>query len=100
MYIYLCILKPKYPTIFLSPVFIGSERSDDVTPTKDTPVKPAELSRMRVAKPLLPLGRKWGKKPPLPSTRPEESMADEENENVCDGASDQVNIYTFYFFCH
>ncbi|XP_016894410.1 transcription factor TFIIIB component B'' homolog isoform X5 [Cynoglossus semilaevis] len=82
---------PEHTEAALPENHTSTETSDDVTPTKDTPVKPVELSRMRVAKPLLPLGRKWGKKPPLPSTRPEESMADEENENVCDGASDQVN---------
>ncbi|XP_070844622.1 transcription factor TFIIIB component B'' homolog [Chaetodon trifascialis] len=60
-----------------------SEKTENAA--KDPAIKPAKLSRGRAPKPLLPLGRKWAKKAPPPST-------DKEDEGVNDGASDeQVN---------
>ncbi|XP_076614534.1 uncharacterized protein LOC143338191 isoform X2 [Chaetodon auriga] len=62
-----------------------SEKTENVNAAKDPAIKPAKLSRGRAPKPLLPLGRKWGKKAPPPST-------DKEDERANDGASDeQVN---------
>lgn len=45
------------------------EQTENLNAPKDTAIKPAKLSRGRAPKPLLQLGRKWGKKPPPPSTK-------------------------------
>ncbi|KAM9841639.1 uncharacterized protein ACBR49_015071 [Aulostomus maculatus] len=59
---------------------------------KSTQVKPAKLSRGGAPKPLLPLGRKWSKKPQPTTAKAKESVSDEGEENVSDGAStDQVD---------
>ncbi|XP_029025194.1 transcription factor TFIIIB component B'' homolog isoform X2 [Betta splendens] len=57
------------------------------TDAKDTAVTPAKLSRGRAPKPLLPLGRKLGKKVPPPSTKAKESA----DENLTDANSKKVN---------
>ncbi len=59
---------------------------------KDTAVKPAKLSRGRAPKPLLALGRKWGKKPPPPSTQTKDTASDKGDESVSDGASKEQVI--------
>ncbi|XP_034752722.1 transcription factor TFIIIB component B'' homolog isoform X2 [Etheostoma cragini] len=69
-----------------------SEKTDGVNESKDNTIKPAKLSRGRAPKPLLPLGRKWGKKPPPPSTKTNDAASDKEDESEIDGASEeQVN---------
>ncbi|XP_023121277.2 transcription factor TFIIIB component B'' homolog isoform X3 [Amphiprion ocellaris] len=68
-----------------------SEKSQNVNTAKDTAIKPAKLSRGRAPKPLLPLGRKWGKKLPL-TTAAKDTVADKGDESVSDGATtEQVN---------
>ncbi|XP_056259503.1 transcription factor TFIIIB component B'' homolog isoform X1 [Seriola aureovittata] len=64
-----------------------SEKTDSVDASKDTAIKPAKLSRGRAPKPLLPLGRKWGKKAPPPSTKAKDTASDKGDESVSDGAS-------------
>ncbi|XP_071321461.1 transcription factor TFIIIB component B'' homolog isoform X2 [Trachinotus anak] len=70
-----------------------SEKSENVNASKDTAIKPAKLSRGRAPKPLLPLGRKWGKKPPPASTKGKETadqmQSDKGDESVSDGASNE-----------
>uniref|UniRef100_A0A3Q1EFC8 B double prime 1, subunit of RNA polymerase III transcription initiation factor IIIB n=1 Tax=Acanthochromis polyacanthus TaxID=80966 RepID=A0A3Q1EFC8_9TELE len=67
------------------------EKSQNVNTAKDAAIKPAKLSRGRAPKPLLPLGRKWGKKLP-PSTAAKDTAADKGDESVSDGATtEQVN---------
>ncbi|XP_029300318.1 LOW QUALITY PROTEIN: transcription factor TFIIIB component B'' homolog [Cottoperca gobio] len=69
-----------------------SEKTESVNEAEDISIKPAKLSRGRAPKPLLPLGRKYGKKPPPPSTKTNDNPSDKEDESVIDGASDkQVN---------
>ncbi|XP_032395394.1 transcription factor TFIIIB component B'' homolog isoform X2 [Etheostoma spectabile] len=69
-----------------------SEKIDNVSESKDNTIKPAKLSRGRAPKPLLPLGRKWGKQPPPPSTKTNDAASDKEDESEIDGASkEQVN---------
>ncbi|XP_049909320.1 transcription factor TFIIIB component B'' homolog isoform X4 [Epinephelus moara] len=69
-----------------------TEKTENVNAAKNTTIKPAKLSRGRAPKPLLPLGRKWGKKPPPPSTKANDSASDKGDESVIDGASEeQVN---------
>ncbi|XP_028456670.1 transcription factor TFIIIB component B'' homolog [Perca flavescens] len=69
-----------------------SEKTDNVNESKDNTIKPAKLSRGRAPKPLLLLGRKWGKKPPSPSTKTNATASDKEDESEIDGASkEQVN---------
>ncbi|XP_039635737.1 mucin-5AC isoform X3 [Perca fluviatilis] len=69
-----------------------SEKTDNVNESKDHIIKPAKLSRGRAPKPLLPLGRKWGKKKTPPSTKTNDTASDKEDESEIDGASkDQVN---------
>ncbi|XP_035847244.1 transcription factor TFIIIB component B'' homolog [Sander lucioperca] len=69
-----------------------SEKTDNLNESKDNTIKPAKLSRGRAPKPLLPLGRKWGKKPPPPSTKTNDTASDKEDESELDGASkEQVN---------
>ncbi|XP_031716206.1 transcription factor TFIIIB component B'' homolog isoform X2 [Anarrhichthys ocellatus] len=69
-----------------------SEKTESVNEAKDAKIKPAKLSRGRGPKPLLPLGRKWGKKPPPPSTKTNDTASDKGEESVIDGgAEDQVN---------
>ncbi|XP_027137925.1 transcription factor TFIIIB component B'' homolog isoform X2 [Larimichthys crocea] len=63
------------------------EKTQDVDAAKDTTIKPAKLSRGRAPKPLLPLGRKWGKKAPPPSTKAKDDVSDKGDESVSDGAS-------------
>lgn len=65
-----------------------SEKTENAA--KDTTIKPAKLSRGRAPKPLLPLGRKLGKKSPAPSTKAKDSAADKGEENVSD--KEQVSI--------
>ncbi|XP_044029871.1 transcription factor TFIIIB component B'' homolog isoform X3 [Siniperca chuatsi] len=64
-----------------------SEKTETVNAAKDTAIKPAKLSRGRAPKPVLPLGRKWGKKPPTPSTKAKDTVSDKGDESVSDGAS-------------
>ncbi|KAM9338709.1 uncharacterized protein ABDE67_018246 [Symphorus nematophorus] len=64
-----------------------SEKTDNVDAAKNTTIKPAKLTRGRAPKPLLPLGRKWGKKLPPPSTKMKDNVSDKEGESVSDGAS-------------
>lgn len=64
-----------------------SEKSNNVN-AKDTAVKPAKLARGRAPKPLLPLGRKWGKKVPPPSTEAKGG----EDDRVSDGAAKEKVI--------
>ncbi|XP_059213865.1 transcription factor TFIIIB component B'' homolog [Centropristis striata] len=69
-----------------------SEKTESSNEAKDTTIKPAKLSRGRAPKPLLPLGRKWDKKPPAPSTKANDTASDKVDESVIDGASEeQVN---------
>ncbi|XP_068562678.1 transcription factor TFIIIB component B'' homolog isoform X2 [Cebidichthys violaceus] len=69
-----------------------SEKTESVNEAKDAKIKPAKLSRGRGPKPLLPLGRKWGKKPPPPSTKTNDTASDKGDQSVIDGgAEDQVN---------
>ncbi|XP_041666445.1 transcription factor TFIIIB component B'' homolog isoform X2 [Cheilinus undulatus] len=69
-----------------------SEKAGDANAAKDAAIKPAKLSRGRAPKPLLPLGRKWGKKPPKPSTKAGDAAPDDGDESVTDGASkEQAN---------
>ncbi|KAI3362129.1 hypothetical protein L3Q82_012452, partial [Scortum barcoo] len=66
-----------------------------VNTAKDTAIKPAKLSRGRAPKPLLPLGRKWGKKPAPPSTKAKDIASDKGDECLSDGAAkEQVNQNT------
>ncbi|KAM6901339.1 uncharacterized protein PEZ65_019473 isoform 2-T2 [Lycodopsis pacificus] len=68
-----------------------SEKTESVNEAKDAKIKPAKLSRGRGPKPLLPLGRKWGKKAPPPSTKTNDTASDKGEESVIDGgAEDQV----------
>lgn len=58
-----------------------SEKTQNANTAKDTAIKPAKLSRGRASKPLLPLGRKWSKKP-SPCTTAKSTSLDEEDESV------------------
>ncbi|KAK2818716.1 hypothetical protein Q5P01_024277 [Channa striata] len=60
-----------------------SEITENVTAAKEPAIKPAKLSRGKAPKPLIPLGRKWGKKAPPPAT----VAKDTEEQSVSDGAS-------------
>ncbi|KAF3849372.1 hypothetical protein F7725_015869 [Dissostichus mawsoni] len=62
-------------------------KSEKTEGAKDGTIKPAKLSRGRAPKPLLPLGRKRGKKPPPPSTKTNDDASDKGEESVIDGAS-------------
>ncbi|KAK1884579.1 Transcription factor TFIIIB component B'' like [Dissostichus eleginoides] len=64
-----------------------SDMSEKTEGAKDGTIKPAKLSRGRAPKPLLPLGRKRGKKPPPPSTKTNDDASDKGEESVIDGAS-------------
>ncbi|XP_044189507.1 transcription factor TFIIIB component B'' homolog isoform X1 [Thunnus albacares] len=69
-----------------------SDKTENANGAKDTAIKPAKLSRGRAPKPLLPLGRKWGKKHPPASAKAKDSASDKGEESVSDGASkEQVN---------
>ncbi|KAM3874160.1 uncharacterized protein ACN63O_001105 [Diretmus argenteus] len=69
-----------------------SEKTESAGTAKSTTIKPAQLSRGRAPRPLLPLGRKWGKRGPAPSTKPKEGIPDAGQESLDDGASkDQVD---------
>ncbi|KAG7238648.1 hypothetical protein INR49_030722 [Caranx melampygus] len=59
-----------------------NEKTENVKTSKDTAIKPAKLSRGRAPKPLLPLGRKWGKKAAPASTQAKGAAADEEDESA------------------
>lgn len=73
-----------------------SENTENENAAKDTAIKPAKLSRGRAPKPLLPLGRKWGKKLPPPSTKAKDTASDKVDESLSDGASkEQVIICNF-----
>ncbi|XP_077594087.1 uncharacterized protein LOC144210991 [Stigmatopora nigra] len=57
-------------------------------------IQPAKLARGRAAKPLLPLGRKWSKKLPQPTTAPktQDETPAEENDGVAqETLKEQVN---------
>ncbi|XP_074472931.1 uncharacterized protein LOC141756873 isoform X2 [Sebastes fasciatus] len=69
-----------------------SEKTDSVNEAKDATIKPAKLSRGRAPKPLLPLGRKWGKKAPPPSTKTSDAASDNGDESVIDGASKEQEV--------
>ncbi|XP_035766223.1 transcription factor TFIIIB component B'' homolog isoform X2 [Neolamprologus brichardi] len=58
-----------------------SEKTRNANTAKDTAIKPAKLSRGRASKPLLPLGRKWSKKP-SPCTTTKSTSLNEEDESV------------------
>ncbi|XP_038589444.1 transcription factor TFIIIB component B'' homolog isoform X2 [Micropterus salmoides] len=64
-----------------------SDKTESMNSAKDTAIKPAKLSRGRAPKPVLPLGRKWGKKPPPPSTKAKDTAPDKGDESVSDEAS-------------
>ncbi|KAL3042038.1 hypothetical protein OYC64_020066 [Pagothenia borchgrevinki] len=64
-----------------------SDMSEKTEGAKDGTIKPAKLSRGRAPKPLLPLGRKRGKKPPPPSTKTNDDASVKGEESVIDGAS-------------
>ncbi|XP_035523717.1 transcription factor TFIIIB component B'' homolog isoform X2 [Morone saxatilis] len=69
-----------------------SEKTENMNAAKDTAIKPAKLSRGRAPKPLLPLGRKWGKKAPPPSSKAKDTASEKGDESASDGASkEQVN---------
>ncbi|XP_065821684.1 transcription factor TFIIIB component B'' homolog isoform X2 [Labrus bergylta] len=69
-----------------------SEKSGDVNAANDTTIKPAKLSRGKAPKPLLPLGRKWGKKPPKASTKAGDAASDKGDESETEGTStEQLN---------
>ncbi|KAM6975870.1 uncharacterized protein LKV04_015133 [Tautogolabrus adspersus] len=69
-----------------------SEKSGDVNAAKEATIKPAKLSRGRAPKPLLPLGRKWGKKLPKASSKAGDAASDKGDESELDGASkEQLN---------
>ncbi|XP_051268098.1 transcription factor TFIIIB component B'' homolog isoform X2 [Dicentrarchus labrax] len=69
-----------------------SDKTENMNAAKDTAIKPAKLSRGRAPKPLLPLGRKWGKKVPPPSTKAKDTASEKGDESASDGASEeQVN---------
>ncbi|XP_029372171.1 transcription factor TFIIIB component B'' homolog isoform X2 [Echeneis naucrates] len=69
-----------------------STKTENAKELTDTAIKPAKLSRGRAPKPLLPLGRKWGKKAPAPSTQAKDTASDKGDENMSDGATkEQVN---------
>ncbi|XP_056288696.1 nascent polypeptide-associated complex subunit alpha, muscle-specific form-like isoform X2 [Pseudoliparis swirei] len=55
---------------------------------EEVKIKPAKLSRAKGPKPLLPLGRKWAKKPPPAATRTNDTP---EQSAVAGEAEDQVN---------
>lgn len=59
-----------------------SEKTENAA--KDTIIKPAKLSRGRAPKPLLPLGRKLGKKSPAPSTKAKDGAADKGDGSMSD----------------
>ncbi|KAG8010547.1 Transcription factor TFIIIB component B''-like protein, partial [Nibea albiflora] len=63
-------------------LIIRSEQTENVDAAKDTTIKPAKLSRGRAPKPLLPLGRKWGKKAPPPSAKAKDDVSDKGDESV------------------
>ncbi|KAI4816213.1 hypothetical protein KUCAC02_008548 [Chaenocephalus aceratus] len=64
-----------------------SDMSEKTEVAKDGTIKPAKLSRGRVPKPLLPLGRKRVQKPPPPSTKTNDDASDKGEESVIDGVS-------------
>lgn len=73
---------------FLRVVF-RSDRTEGAN--EEVKIKPAKLSRAKGPKPLLPLGRKWAKKPPPAATRTNDTP---EQSAVAGEAEDQViNIY-------
>lgn len=61
---------------------IRTEKTENVKTSKDSAIKPAKLSRGRAPKPLLPLGRKWGKKAAPATTEAKGAVADEEDESA------------------
>ncbi|XP_037608809.1 transcription factor TFIIIB component B'' homolog isoform X2 [Sebastes umbrosus] len=69
-----------------------SEKTDSVNEAKDATIKPAKLSRGRAPKPLLPLGRKWGKKAPPPSTKTSDAASDNGDESMIDEASKEQEV--------
>lgn len=73
-----------------------SEKTQNKTTAKDAVIKPAKLSRGRAPKPLVPLGRKWGKKT-APATKAKD--ADNEDKSVGDGASNEQVIARFRLDC-
>lgn len=72
-----------------------SEKIQEENTDKDTSVKPAKLTRGRAPKPLLPLGRKWGKKPPPSTEEAKDTPSDKGGESVGDGASEEQVISLF-----
>ncbi|XP_058473046.1 transcription factor TFIIIB component B'' homolog isoform X2 [Solea solea] len=70
-----------------------TEKTENENPSKDTTVKPARLSRGRAPKSLVPLGRKWGKKPPPDSGKDKDTTPDNGDHDVCDDgvSKEQVN---------
>ncbi|XP_069024258.1 transcription factor TFIIIB component B'' homolog [Embiotoca jacksoni] len=57
------------------------EKTQDASAAKDAAIKPAKLSRARAPKPLLPLGRKYGKKPAT-STKADAAESEKEEEGA------------------
>ncbi|KAM3600079.1 uncharacterized protein V6R79_017057 [Siganus canaliculatus] len=70
-----------------------SEKADNENPAaKNTTIKPAKLSRGRAPKPVLPLGRKWAKKPAPPATKSKDTESMKGAETESDGTSkEQIN---------
>ncbi|XP_069556991.1 transcription factor TFIIIB component B'' homolog isoform X2 [Brachyistius frenatus] len=57
------------------------EKTQDASAANDAAIKPAKLSRARAPKPLLPLGRKYGKKPAT-STKADAAESEKEEEGA------------------
>lgn len=73
-----------------------SDKTESLTASKDTTIKPAKLSRGRAPKPLVQLGRKRGKNPPSPSTKTKDSASDKGEESVNDGAAEEQVVMILF----
>ncbi len=78
--------------IILCSLLFRSKKTENINAAKDAAVKPAKLSRGRATKPLLPLGRKWGKKPPSSFTKAKDAASDKGEESSSDRASKEQVI--------
>ncbi|KAM4635704.1 uncharacterized protein ACJ7VT_010842 isoform 2-T2 [Polymixia lowei] len=65
------------------------EKTEPVKSARGPTIKPAQLSRGRAPKPLVPLGRKFGKMVPSPSTKAKDGAPDTGQESSADVASEQ-----------
>lgn len=77
--------------MFYFVLIFRSEKTENLNAPKDTAIKPAKLSRARAPKPLLQLGRKWGKKPPPPSTEANDA-SDKMDKTVNDETTEEQVI--------